>query len=66
MSDAERQQQRAREFLSLMPLISELAGLPQSEHGRYFTLEQIEARAITVRHAYKVARQLVLEIATQG
>jgi hypothetical protein len=65
MTDAERQQQRAREFLSLMPLISELAGLPHSEHGRYFTAEQIESRAITLRNAYKVARQMVMEVAAQ-
>jgi hypothetical protein len=38
-----------------------LAGLPESDHGRYFTEEQIEARLFTVRHAYKAARQLVRE-----
>jgi hypothetical protein len=66
MSDTERQQQRVREFINLLPLTAELAGLPKSEHGRYYSEEQIEARAITLRNAYKVARQLVLEVATQG
>jgi hypothetical protein len=48
-------QQRYRQFLDLMPLTMTLAGLPTSE-GRLFTEEQIEARAIPVRAAYRVAR----------
>lgn len=66
MNDPDRQQQRVREFLSLMPLTAELAGLPKSEPGRYYTEEQIEGRAITLRNAYKVARQLVMELAKQA
>jgi len=66
MTEPELQQQRAREFLSLLPLVLELAGLPRAEPGRYFTPDQIEARSVTIRHAYKVARQLLLEIARQG
>jgi hypothetical protein len=62
--DAERQQQKVREFMSLLPLTLELAGLPRSDHGKYYTEEQIAARAITVRHAYKVARQTIAEIAS--
>jgi hypothetical protein len=65
MSDAERQQQRVREFLQLLPLTLELAGLPRSEHGRYNSPEVIEVRAITLRNAYKVARQMVMEVANQ-
>lgn len=65
MTDAERQQQRVREFVSLLPLTLELAGLPKSEHGRYYTADQIDARLITLRNAYKAARQLVTEIAVQ-
>jgi hypothetical protein len=48
-------QQRYRQFLDLMPLTIALSGLPTSE-GRLFSEEQIEARAITVRAAYRVAR----------
>jgi len=48
-------QQKYRQFLDLMPLTLALAGLPPSE-GRLFSEEQIEARAITVRAAYRVAR----------
>jgi hypothetical protein len=65
MSDAERQQQRVTEFLRLLPLTIELAGMPKSEPGRYYTEEQIEARTISLRNAYKVARQFVMEVANQ-
>lgn len=65
MNDAERQQQRVKEFLAFMPLTVELAGLPKSEQGRYYTEEQIQGRAITLRNAYKVARQVVMELAKQ-
>ena len=55
---------RYREFLDLMPLTVALAGLPVSEPGRYYNEEQIETRAYAVRHAYKQARQLAREVAT--
>ena len=48
-------QQKYRQFLDLLPLTISLAGLPASE-GRLFSEEQIEARAITMRAAYRVAR----------
>ncbi|HEV3121460.1 MAG TPA: hypothetical protein VGY53_06135 [Isosphaeraceae bacterium] len=50
-------QQKYRQFLDLLPLTLSLAGLPPSE-GRLFGEEQIEARAITVKAAYRVARAL--------
>lgn len=53
-------QQKYRQFLDLMPLTIALAGLPQSE-SRLFLEEQIEARATTVRAAYRVARNTVKE-----
>jgi hypothetical protein len=52
------QQRRYRELLDLLPLAVSLAGLPHSEGTRYYTEEQIELRANTVRHAFKFARQL--------
>lgn len=55
-------QRRYREFLDLMPLTLALAGLPHSEPGKYYTEEQIEARAFTIRHAYKYARQIAREM----
>ena len=50
-------QKKYRNFLELLPLTISLAGLPTSE-TRLFGEEQIEARAITVRAAYRVARSL--------
>ena len=61
MSDTEQQQRRYREFLDLLPLTLELAGLPKSEPGKYFTSDQIEARVYTIRYAYKAARQVARE-----
>ncbi|MFM7058470.1 MAG: hypothetical protein ACKO2P_16275 [Planctomycetota bacterium] len=59
-------QRRYREFLDLMPLTLALAGLPPSDHGRYFTAEQIESRLFTIRHAWKAARQVVRECIATG
>jgi hypothetical protein len=53
-------QQRYRQFLDLLPLTVALSGLPTSE-GRLYSEEQVEARAITVRAAYRVARNLAKE-----
>jgi len=53
-------QQKYRQFLDLLPLTITLAGLPPSEH-RLFSEEQIEARAITFRAAYRVARTVAKE-----
>ncbi len=53
-------QQRYRQFLDLLPLTISLSGLPTSE-GRLYSEEQIEGRAITVKAAYRVARNLAKE-----
>jgi hypothetical protein len=53
-------QQKYRQFLDLLPLAISLAGLPASE-GRLFGEEQIEARAITFKAAYRVARNVAKE-----
>jgi len=55
------QQERYREFLDLIPLTLALAGLPKSEHGKYYNEEQIETRIFTFRHAYKAAKKLTEE-----
>jgi hypothetical protein len=59
----QQQQQKIGEFLRLLPLTAEIAGLPRSEAGRHFNEAQMEVRANTLRAAYKVARQLIGEIA---
>ena len=61
MADTSDQQRRYKEFLDLLPLTLSLAGLPASEHGSYFTAEQIESRLFTIKHAYKAARQVARE-----
>jgi hypothetical protein len=53
-------QKKYQQFLDLMPLTIALAGLPHSE-GRLYGEEQLEARAITVRLAYKAARAIAKE-----
>ena len=62
-ADADRQQTKMKEFMSLLPLTIELAGLPKAEQGRPFTEGQLEARVMAVRAAYKAARQLVIDVA---
>ena len=53
-------QQKYRQFLDLLPLTIALAGLPASE-GRLFSEDQIEGRGITVKMAYRVARNVAKE-----
>jgi hypothetical protein len=60
--EVERQQQKAKEFMSLLPLTVVIAGLPGCEPGKHFTESQLEARATSIRIAYKIARQLILDI----
>lgn len=59
----DRQQQKVQEFMRLMPLTLAVAGLPSAEPGRHLNEGQMEARATTIRAAYKIARQVVLDVA---
>jgi hypothetical protein len=59
---ADRQQQKVTEFMRLLPLTLAVAGLPDSEPGKYFNEGQMENRAATLRAAYKVARQLIIDV----
>jgi hypothetical protein len=59
---AERQQQKAREFINLLPLTLAIAGLPEGEHGKVFTEGQLESRAMTIKSAYRIARQVVVDV----
>ena len=56
-------QQRINEFMKILPLTLEISGLSRSEHGKYFNEGQMETRAATIRAAYKMARQILLELA---
>ena len=61
----DRQQQKINEFLRLLPLTVEIAGLPHAEAGRHFNEGQMEVRATTLRLAYKFARQIALDVASK-
>jgi hypothetical protein len=61
-ADIDRTQAKMKEFMSLLPLTIELAGLTHAEAGRPFTESQLEARSMAIRNAYKAARQLVIDV----
>jgi hypothetical protein len=60
---ADQKQLKVREFMSLLPLTLAVAGLPNCEAGKHFNEGQMDARATTIRQAYRIARQIVHEIA---
>jgi hypothetical protein len=60
---ADKQQQKVREFMSLLPLTLEIAGLPKGELGKQFNEGQLEVRGHVIRQAYKVARQIIVDVA---
>ena len=62
----ELKQSRMTEFLKLLPLTIELAGLPKGAPGQAFTADQIEGRAMSIRSAYKAARSLVKDVGEHG
>jgi hypothetical protein len=51
-----------KRFLHLLPLTLAVAGLPDVEHGRHLNEGQMEARATTIRTAYKIARQIIHDV----
>jgi hypothetical protein len=61
--ETDRQQQKVSEFMKLLPMTLAIAGLPESEAGKYFSEGQMENRAASLKLAYKVARQVILDIA---
>ncbi len=62
----ELKQQRMKEFMSLLPLTLELAGLPKNALGSMFNEGQMEVRVITIRNAYKLARTMLKELGESG
>jgi hypothetical protein len=59
-------QQRAKEFLQLLPLTAEIAGLPVGNGDRLLSAEIMELRANTLRAAYKYARILLKDVSEVG
>lgn len=64
--DEETVRRRYREFLELMPLTIEIAGLPDSQSPFNFSPEQMETRIHTLSAAFKLAKQLAREAVTGG
>jgi hypothetical protein len=60
--NAQQQQMKQKEFMGMLALTFEIAGLPKAEAGRHFTLDQMDVRATTLKNAYKVARQLLIDV----
>lgn len=60
---ADVRNQRIKEFLQILPLTVELAGLPKCEPNKLFTPDQLDLRVTNLRTAYKLARQLLKEVA---
>lgn len=68
MSEAtpDLKQARMKEFMTLLPLTIELAGLPRGTPGTLFNEGQMEARVISIRNAFRLARNMVREIGDNG
>jgi hypothetical protein len=58
----EQKIEEQKRFLHLLPLTLAVAGLPQVESGRHLTEGQMEARATTIKAAYKIARQIIHDL----
>jgi hypothetical protein len=58
----EARQQRAKEFLQMLPLTAAIAGLPHSQLGLPFNADQMDVRAQTLKAAYKQARKLLKDV----
>jgi hypothetical protein len=61
-STAEQKSARMKEFLQLLPLTIEVAGLPPCHPDRAFTPDQMEARITSIRIAYKLSRNFLRDI----
>lgn len=58
----EAKQQRAKEFLTLLPLTAAIAGLPVGNGDKLQSVEIMDLRANNLKTAYKYAKQLIREI----
>ena len=59
---AEVRNQRIKEFLQILPLTVELAGLPTCDPNKIFTADQLDLRVTNLRVAYKLARNMLKEV----
>jgi hypothetical protein len=59
--DEETLRRRYREFLELLPLTINIAGLPPSQSPFNYSADQMEVRLATLSTAFKLAKQLARE-----
>ena len=62
MADVQEAQKRFQQFIQLLPLTLDIAGLARAEHGKYYNADQMEIRARTIEHAYAHARRIAKEM----
>jgi hypothetical protein len=60
------QQARMKEFMQLLPLTIEIAGLARAEHGKQFTEGQLEVRVTMLKNSFKLAKQMLIDISKSG
>jgi hypothetical protein len=65
-TDEDTLKRRYREFLDLMPLTIEIAGLHASSGPVNFNQEQMDVRAQTLLQAFKIARQMARDSLASG
>jgi hypothetical protein len=58
-------QARVSNFMKVLPLTLAVAGLGQAAPNTLYTPDQMEARAMNIRMAYKLARALLREVGEQ-
>ena len=64
--DEETLRRRYREFLELLPLTINIAGLPKSESPFNFSADQMEVRTHTLSTAFRMAKQMVREVVSNS
>jgi hypothetical protein len=66
MADSTQHSPAVQQFLHLLPLTLEIAGLPRGEAGKYFNEDQMDLRVQAIRKAYKHVQKLAKDLtATQ-
>jgi hypothetical protein len=58
----EQKQQRAKEFMTLLPLTAAIAGLPIGNGDKLQSADIMDLRANNLRTAYKYAKMLIRDI----
>jgi hypothetical protein len=65
MTDPQPNVQRLQQFLQLLPVTLEIAGLPHGEIGKYYNDDQMELRAQAIKKAFRHARNLSRDVAAE-